>query len=98
MANLDVNTIMLLLIALLNFGGIVMSVLGRKEVLAQVNSQKETINKLELNTNSIKDALVAATAKASYAEGKAIGIEIASPAAEVSIAKSIPLDVKVVSQ
>ena len=34
-----------------------------------------TMNLLEKNTNSIKDALVAATAKASLAEGTAAGLQ-----------------------
>jgi hypothetical protein len=35
----------------------------------------KTIEVLEKNTNSIKDALVASTAKASLAEGKAEGLK-----------------------
>lgn len=36
---------------------------------------KKTIVELEKNTNSIKDALVAATSKAALAEGTAIGLQ-----------------------
>jgi hypothetical protein len=39
----------------------------------KIDAQVDTIKKLEINTNSIKDALVEATAKASRAEGLAEG-------------------------
>lgn len=58
MADLDWNTIMLLVIAALNFGGLVIGILTQKN-----------IKLLETNTNSIKDALVKSTADASFAAG-----------------------------
>ena len=39
----------------------------------QTSKTRSSIDLLEKNTNSIKDALVAATAKGSLAEGKEIG-------------------------
>jgi hypothetical protein len=39
----------------------------------KIEAQVDTIKKLEINTNSIKDALILATAKASHAEGLAEG-------------------------
>ena len=39
----------------------------------KIEAQAENVKKIELATNSMKDALVAATAKASHAEGVAEG-------------------------
>lgn len=39
----------------------------------KIEAQVDTIKKLEINTNSIKDALIIATATASHAEGVAEG-------------------------
>lgn len=98
MANLDINTIMLLLIAVLNFGGIVMSVLGRKEVLAKVEKQGMAMNELAINTNSIKDALVASTAKASFSEGADVARTAAEAEAKLILAQSTPAKVDIAKQ
>ena len=42
-------------------------------VKADVTETKIDLHKVEVSTNSMKDALIATTAKASLAEGKAIG-------------------------
>lgn len=52
--------------------------------------QAHTINLLEANTNSIKDALVAATAKASNLEGRAA--QLAETKAEGPLAVTIEQD------
>lgn len=54
---------------------------------AAVEKQSETITKLEVNTNSMKDALVASTDLASRAQGKAEGI--ASERANPQVSSSI---------
>lgn len=64
MNNFNVNTFMLLLIAAIN---LVTLIVGRMT--------QSRITTLEKNTNSIKDALVAATARASLAEGTAVGLQ-----------------------
>lgn len=56
----DASTWMLFLIAIVNM-----------ITASLVLMAKRDINKIEIATNSMKDALVAATAKASKAEGKA---------------------------
>ena len=59
---LDYNLMLILFIAVLN-----------AYTAWMTQQQKKTIALLEKNTNSIKDALVASTAKASLAEGKVAG-------------------------
>lgn len=61
--HLDLNTIVLLVVALIN-----------AYVAIVTHRTGEQMNVLEKNTNSIKDALVASTAKASQAEGHAQGL------------------------
>jgi hypothetical protein len=62
-------------------GGIVVQLRGQDEARAdraalanKVDAQSKVVEKLEVNTNSLKDALVASTAKASEAEGHAAGL------------------------
>jgi len=59
-----INLILIVVVALINLYTAILT-----------RNNKDTIAKLELNTNSIKDALVAATAKASNAQGHAEGLE-----------------------
>jgi hypothetical protein len=63
-------------------GGILVQLRGQDEARAdrlslanKVDKQASTIQKLEINTNSIKDALVEETAKAAEAAGHAAGLE-----------------------
>ena len=63
MQHIDVNLLILLIIAGLN---------AYTAVITRRSSS--TITLLEKNTNSIKDALVASTARASLAEGTAAGL------------------------
>jgi hypothetical protein len=60
--DLDINTAVLMAIALLNAFTAYMT-----------HNNRKNIRIIETATNSMKDALVAATAKASLAEGTAIG-------------------------
>lgn len=53
---------------------IVVAVLTRQQN-RKIEASAENVRKIEIATNSMKDALVAATAKASKAEGKAEGVE-----------------------
>jgi hypothetical protein len=62
--NLDANLIILAIIGMLNAYTAHLSWKTNRNILT-----------LEKNTNSIKDALVASTAKASLAEGTAAGLE-----------------------
>ena len=63
MSHIDINLILILLIAAMN------------AYTAFTSHRTNTsMGLLERNTNSIKDALVAATAKASLAEGTAAGL------------------------
>lgn len=88
MWGIDLNTMMLLLIALTNLGTALMVWWG-----------KQDIRKIELATNSMKDALVEATAKASQAEGeikgradeKADAAILAEDPVAVEVVRSIPL-------
>lgn len=61
-----------------------------KETAEVVTAQSHTIATLEKNTNSIKDALVAATAKASLAEGKAEGRAEQKAESKASPSVSVP--------
>jgi hypothetical protein len=54
-------------------GGIIVQIRSSARVDTKINDQHEIVKKLELNTNSIKDALVASTAKASNLEGQMQG-------------------------
>jgi hypothetical protein len=63
-------------------GGIAVQLRGQSEareerraLAAKVDAQGATVKLLEINTNSIKDALVAKTAEASEAKGHAAGLE-----------------------
>lgn len=62
---MDMNNLLLIGVALLNAFTAYMTFLAKKD------TEKTMINmqKVELATNSMKDALVASTAKSSYAEG-----------------------------
>lgn len=59
-----INLILILAVAVINLYTAVLT-----------RNQRQVISLLEKNTNSIKDALVASTAKASNAEGHAEGLE-----------------------
>ncbi len=63
LTNLDLNLVVILLIAVMNAYTAWMS-----------HRTDKNMKLLEKNTNSIKDALVASTAKASLAEGTAAGL------------------------
>lgn len=67
--NIDINTMALLGIAAFNALTAFLAWRTHKSTVSQSN----TIALLEKNTNSIKDALVASTAKASRAEGVTAG-------------------------
>ena len=69
MASMDNNTLALLGVAA--FNAVTAYLTWRTHNIAL--KQTDTIQLLEKNTNSIKDALVASTAKASRAEGVAAG-------------------------
>jgi hypothetical protein len=56
---MDGNTIGLIIIAIINIGTAILTAIAHKD-----------IRKIEVATNSMKDALVVSTAKASKAEGK----------------------------
>jgi hypothetical protein len=56
---MDGNTIGLIIIAIINIGTAILTAIAHKD-----------IRKIEIATNSMKDALVVSTAKASKAEGK----------------------------
>ncbi len=63
MSHLDINTIVLVFVALLN------------AYVAWISKRTDkNMGLLEKATNSMKDALVASTAKASLAEGTAAGL------------------------
>ena len=62
MGGIDLNIVMLVVVAVTNL-----------ITAALVLIAKSDIKKIELATNSMKDALVLATAKASLAEGKEAG-------------------------
>jgi len=64
MSNFDINLVIILLIGVANAFTAYMSWQTHRNIAI-----------LEKNTNSIKDALVASTAKASLAEGTAEGLE-----------------------
>lgn len=66
----DANTIALVLIAVMNA---VTAFLAYRTHLATQTTQSN-VAKIEIATNSMKDALVEATGKASHAEGMAEGI------------------------
>ena len=63
----DWNTVALVVVALLN----VYSARLMRQSKSTIDQSAKTIDLLEKNTNSIKDALVASTAKASKLEGRA---------------------------
>jgi hypothetical protein len=67
MSQFEMNIISLLIL-------LVIAALNTYTAIINKNTNK-TIEVLEKNTNSIKDALVASTAKASLAEGKAEGLQ-----------------------
>jgi hypothetical protein len=79
----DVALIITALSTLLGvLGGILVQIRGQNEARSdrlalakKFDLQSETVKKLELNTNSIKDALVASTASASEAKGHAEGLQ-----------------------
>lgn len=92
MWSIDTNTLILLAIALLNCLTALFAFLTRQDM-----------KKVEIATNSMKDALVVSTAKASLAEGKELGraegeqkaeVLAAGQTAPVEIVKSIPLVVQ----
>lgn len=66
---MDINTLMLLGIAALNAFTAWMTWRTSEDIL----QTKKDVRKIELATNSMHDALVATTAKASHAVGKAEG-------------------------
>lgn len=66
---MEFNTIALLVIAIMNLGAGLLT--WRSHQMTVEN--KRDIHKIEEATNSMKDALVASTAKASYSEGHEAG-------------------------
>lgn len=90
MANLDWNTVMLLLIALMNFAGIVIGVFDRKK-------QTQKLEVIQAQTDGLTKALVKAEADKGDAKVAAIiAVHEAVPVGpmEVSIEKSVPLEIK----
>jgi len=69
MGHVDINTIFLLAVAALNAFTAYWSHRAKKSI----DMASKNIEVIEKATNSMKDALVASTAKASLAEGTAIG-------------------------
>jgi hypothetical protein len=72
----NLNTIVLFIIAVLGAYTAYTNrkaVSDRKDIRILVESTRDLALKTELNTNSMKDALVAATAVAAHAEGKEEG-------------------------
>jgi hypothetical protein len=71
----DIAPILTALGFLLNASVALMSYLQSRRNGKEQASIKRDMGELALNTNSIRDALVASTAKASLAEGTAVGLE-----------------------
>jgi hypothetical protein len=59
--------------AMMFFGACVYAVAELRRLRGQVLTARDDIRKIEIATNSMKDALVAATAKSSGLEGEARG-------------------------
>ena len=77
--NVDLNTAMLLAVALINLGTLIYS--------KRTNSN---MVQLEKNTNSKMDALLVATARASQAEGEARGLEQGRNEPRPTITENLP--------
>lgn len=86
------ETLFLFGIALLNSFVAIMTYLNRQTAI----NTYEMARKTELNTNSMKDALVAATAKVSHAEGKEEGLIEGIKKEKLAAVVAGPLDVKIV--
>lgn len=88
--NFDINNLILLLIAAAQAFTAVMVFLNRKDTKLQAELTKansENIQKIELATNSMKDALVKRTAEASFAEGATEAREAGEHKAEIVAAR-----------